>query len=1532
MKIRKIYNKALAAFLAFSMVFSMSAITYASDNGEFTIKIVHTNDIHARVQENERSGIIGAERLGGIIDSFTEGADMDLVLDSGDLFHGQPIATLTEGESIARLVKECGYDAMTAGNHDWSYGKDRLKELCGIAGLTMITGNVVETETENRFFDEEFYIEDVTVDGKELKVGIFGVIDPKIKKSTSPSNVEGLEFTDTAEYANEAARQLKEQDCDIVIALAHTYAPCELAEKVSGVDLWLVGHEHIQINEEVTDAAGKSVQVVESGYYLYSMSLIEISGTLDDDGNAENISISVNQIAYDEAKEAPKKEQVSTVLSEINAEQEQKLSEKVGTTPVTLNGIWEDLRIDQQNLGNVVADAYLLETGADVAFENAGGIRASIEAGDVTYGDIIGVSPYGNYIVTKEVTGAELKEIMETSLDIQLQCIEANNSGEYDAWPQSSGSYLQFGGMTVTFNPNAEKGNRILAIYIRDAFLNQEYMPDAEEYYTVATNNYVAVSSYYPQLADKEETGQFSSCDEALVRFFEQDEDKIAGSINSVRLFRRTPGAEWTSGGDGTKINPYLIPDALALKELSVNVNAGNDYSGAYFKMTEDIDLSSVCGENIDGEAVSWTPIGISTLDEDDKPFSGIFNGDGHKITGMYIDTANDFQGLFGYADGGEIKNLTVSGTVTGKNFVAGIVGWSGENEVIENCVNECEIVGSEHENTEMDIVGGIAGVNEGVISKCYNKCDIKTVDSNNVSDDVGGIAGANDGTIENCYNLGDISGRIAVGGIAGLNNLIIRNCYNTGSVDSEMSAGGISAKNGYLGEGTMENCYNTGAVSGGEKAGGITALNTAAMKNCYNVGSVSSEGGSSGGVTADNRSTVHGCYYLEGTADGGIGDENQDGAAEALTAEEFASQTSFENWDFESTWIINAYLKRPVLRGLLEDMKFEGAGTEDSPYLIPDIETLVMLKDSINEGNSYKDKYFKLTEDIDLSSVCGENIDGNEVSWERIGTSKTPFSAVFDGNGHKISGLYINEPTGNYRALFGYVKNGVIKNLTVSGEVSGSNFTGGIVGWLYSGSTIENCISNVSVTGAMGTYHTLEKAGGIVGYNCGNVIGCQNKGYVKTADYEDSKSAVGGIAGLNGIDGVIKNCINSGQIYGYANAGGIVGDTFNSDTVISCINVGLISSKSSSGGIIGTPGKTSKDCYYLKGTADGGTDDGAQEKTAAEFADGSVAYLLQSVQTGGSMVWGQTLDAESADSYPVLTNNNEKTVYKVTFVSKNAEYSASYANPNKTVTLPDAPKVSGYTFVKWAKKNVSDGEKFTAETPVTENVTVYAITKKRHSGGGSSVSIKPTQPQNTEQPSTTPTVDDKPSNIKVFADVSEDAWYYNSVKYVSENGLMYGVNETDFAPDMSITRAMFVTILYRMENEPDMSNEILGCPFGDVDSESWYTDAVYWACKNGIVNGISNEKFAPNDSITREQMAVILYRYAVYKGLNTNISGKLQYNDNTDISDYAKDAVIWNMDNGIMFGNDDNTFAPLSNTTRAQAAAVFVRMTELDR
>ncbi|MGN0349418.1 MAG: metallophosphoesterase [Roseburia sp.] len=134
---------------------------YAAEDAEFRIKIVHTNDMHARVLEKEEDGIIGIERLKYIIDAHTDGADLGLVLDSGDTFHGQSIGTLVQGESIARLLKACGYDAITAGNHDWSYGKDRLLALADLSGAKMLTGNVVDGDN-NPFFPEEFYIREAT--------------------------------------------------------------------------------------------------------------------------------------------------------------------------------------------------------------------------------------------------------------------------------------------------------------------------------------------------------------------------------------------------------------------------------------------------------------------------------------------------------------------------------------------------------------------------------------------------------------------------------------------------------------------------------------------------------------------------------------------------------------------------------------------------------------------------------------------------------------------------------------------------------------------------------------------------------------------------------------------------------------------------------------------------------------------------------------------------------------------------------------------------------------------------------------------------------------------------------------------------------------------------------------------------------------------------------------------------------------------------------------------------------------------------
>lgn len=262
---KKITSICIGLIMIISLAFSLPISACAEGADGLKIKIVHTNDIHARVTENEKSGIIGVSKLKSIIDDYTHDADMSFILDSGDTFHGQSIATLVQGESVAELMKACGYDAMTAGNHDWSYGKDRLKELSNMAEVKMLSGNVINDDN-NRFFDDEFLIKEVTNDGKTVKVGVFGVIDPKIYSSTTPSNVAGLTFTDSAEYTAKAAAELKNNGCDIVIALSHTYDPAELAAKVDGVDLWLCGHEHIDINTTVTTPDGSTAYVIEDGY------------------------------------------------------------------------------------------------------------------------------------------------------------------------------------------------------------------------------------------------------------------------------------------------------------------------------------------------------------------------------------------------------------------------------------------------------------------------------------------------------------------------------------------------------------------------------------------------------------------------------------------------------------------------------------------------------------------------------------------------------------------------------------------------------------------------------------------------------------------------------------------------------------------------------------------------------------------------------------------------------------------------------------------------------------------------------------------------------------------------------------------------------------------------------------------------------------------------------------------------------------------------------------------------------------------
>ena len=245
----------------------------------------------------------------------------------------------------------------------------------------------------------------------------------------------------------------------------------------------------------------------------------------------------------------------------------------------------------------------------------------------------------------------------------------------------------------------------------------------------------------------------------------------------------------------------------------------------------------------------------------------------------------------------------------------------------------------------------------------------------------------------------------------------------------------------------------------------------------------------------------------------------------------------------------------------------------------------------------------------------------------------------------------------------------------------------------------------------------------------------------------------------------------------------------------------------------------------------------------------------------------------------------------------------ARAAEKGAVVTVTVKPDV-GYAL---DKLTVTDaGGKTVDVTKVDEKTYTFVMP-------GSKVTVEAVFAPTTVEPSGLP-----------FTDVSTSDWFYGAVKFVYENGLMDGVGNNLFAPNATLNRAMAVTILYRLEGSPAVTTD---AGFNDVAAGTWYTDAVNWAAANNIVNGVEGNNFDPTGSLTREQMATVLYRYAQYKGADVSASGDLSgFVDSANVSSWAADAVKWAVGSGLVNGVEGNALAPKGTSTRAQAATVLMR------
>lgn len=568
-----------------------------------TVTVMHTNDIHGSYKysynESKGTGTVGFDGLAVLYSA--QGNAPDLLLDAGDTFHGQSFATMSEGKSIAELMDTFyadGYDATTPGNHDWSYGADKLRTMTGSSTTStpfaMLCANATSAngiwkssyiKTLNRTWEDSV---SHSTFAYQIKVGVVGAMDESLGSSLRADLVAGTSFSSAANAINAEAEQLRKEGCDVVVCIAHTLDAKTFATRLRGVDALIAGHEHINLNEKVTGADGKTIHVVEAGSAFAEVGLLSVPYEYDAKGteSTDDDTVAVYADKSDEKLYTAKDVNVlltdpnkgstyQSILDEVHDNKIKPLddafsaasSEVLGTSSTNYfygenaSGThgWEMVRTTDfrpskegdttkaQTIGHVICGSYLDLTGADVAIENAGGIRGGIAAGDVTAGNVIAISPYGNTVETWTMTGADFLAALEHSLQISDECNHsyelqqayvAAGHTEQEAqdmykWRDDSGSVLSFGGINVTIDWTQPEGKRIVS-----ATLTKDGSTlDPAKTYAVATNNYIITNTTdFPTFANATKHTEWGTCESALRALIGQNgwESKMASLAGTI--------------------------------------------------------------------------------------------------------------------------------------------------------------------------------------------------------------------------------------------------------------------------------------------------------------------------------------------------------------------------------------------------------------------------------------------------------------------------------------------------------------------------------------------------------------------------------------------------------------------------------------------------------------------------------------------------------------------------------------------------------------------------------------------------------------------------------------------------------------------------------------------------------------------------------------------------------------------------------------------------------------------------------------
>ena len=962
------------------------------------------------------------------------------------------------------------------------------------------------------------------------------------------------------------------------------------------------------------------------------------------------------------------------------------------------------------------------------------------------------------------------------------------------------------------------------------------------------------------------------------------------------------------------------------------------------------------------------------------------FVGQGAKITGCSfqetVETTVDNRAIAGYTGGiagynfGTISECKVSNSIiSGTNqsttadidiYAAGIAPYN-EGGTIEKCtVESSTITGTNNSDNpaSQNLVGGIAADNiVGTIEHCkVIGGSVSTSGSMEVSS-VGGIAGCSDGTLKDCSNSASVTGKNAFnldekeevsfgsGGVVGCNYNSVERCSNTGSVTGKgLFTGGVVGYNttNEKTDGTISASYNTGTVKGEQYVGGVVGNNHTVVKDCYNTGEVTSTGDYAGGLVGRNT------YYYKNYFLFQLPDEERKGEISTSYNTGAVSGGSYVGGvaGYNCVTVAQCFNTGNVTGA--ENYTGGVVGCNDfvviEKYNAPAFGNVVKkyageTKNTYNAGAVTGVHY--------VGGVVGEQ-QGGEVEGQKKGGTcaySHNYGAVSSsGQGTNIGGVFGH--------LGAYASANVCYYLNTSASSSGASGS----------TTVTNVESKTSDQFASGEVaFLLDEQPNTASQVWGQKIGTDK--YPVFTDVTDGSSK-------NVLRVTFKNTVEQ---YAYANPNDTVDVPENTDTVPSGKVYCWVDAKN--GNRRYTDATPILDDVTLTPVLAYTIDYEAKTAVAAGDHKISTDGITWHDATEVPIMPGKTLFVKHPDyqttketlpSRPASPDTVRGGTNQITGVTAAMEYRLSGAS---TWTACTGTAITGLPAGAYQVRIKATSISFASE-PVTVQVSqytppvvpTYPPTVEEPENG--TVTTSPSRPKEGDRVTITPkpdegfevdevVVEDADGNeIKVtqnqdgtysftqpdgkvtitvtfrcdggelcpsdhLTDVEEDGWYHDAVDYVVEHGIMEGMSPTTFAPRRELTRAEVVQVLYNLEGRPDVTGENI---FTDT-AKHWAVDPITWAATTGVVDGYGDDTFRPNNPVSRQEFAQMLYRYAKYKGYDLAAEGDLsQFPDSGKIGEWAEVAMKWANGEGLIQGHENGTIDPTGTTIRAQAASILMR------